>query len=241
MKGSLEWMEATYDAEFASPLFDLPRHNTELLESLYRHIHPRFPLRMTDLQAFVGNAYSDVSVRVTMFGGQGSIEVTAERLSTRFNGMKQEQDLAVCNQCTALAEQALQEVFPNIGIATFGGRSTQSIRLGDGSVPPHDFLRQVVKPGIDLELAGLGDTVLTPCVNLEVRNDSEAWRAILHAYDNVVEPPSVVVSCWMAGSRASGVRGLHEEHIGRRLRLLEARLRALNIETPSDPADSEKP
>ncbi len=237
MKGSLEWMEMTYEAEFSVPLFDLPGRTTELMRALHQFIHPRFPLRTTDLQVSGGNALSDVCVRVTMFGGNGTIEVTVEKLSMRFNGLRSEQDLAICNECFALVVQALKGAFPQVVIATVAVRSTLSLRLGDGSVDARDFLQQVVKPGIDMDLTGLGNAALYPCINLEVQNDDEGWRAVLHAYDSVVEKSSIFASCWVAYAEPPELHP-HAEYIDRLRRLLEALLRGLTVEMVPIPTNS---
>ena len=235
MKGSLEWMDMAYEMEFSVPLFDLPVRNAELLGSLHRFIHPRFSLRMTDLHAFGGNALSDVSVRVTMFGGNGTIEVTAERLSVRFNILRNEQDIAICNECCALAGQALKRAFPEVVTTMITARSTRSLRLGDGSVVARDFLRQVVRPGVDMELVGLGNVALYPCINLEVRNEDEGWQAVLHAYGNAVENSSIIASCWVTYS------GFSEMHSGGytddQRQLLEVLLQGLGIKMAPIPTN----
>ncbi len=236
MKGSLEWMELAYEAEFSSPLFDLPGRNTELLKSLHQSIHPRFLLRTRDLHVFGGTSLSDVCVRVTMFGGNGTIEVTAEKLSVSFNGLRGEQDTAICNECLILVEQALKKALPEAEITTFTARSTLSLRLGDGSVVARDFLRQVVRPGIDMELNGLGSAALYPCINLEIRNEDEGWKAVLHAYDNAVEKSSIIASCSIACTDSPELH-LHEQCIGHQRRLLDALLQGLDIAWKSDPAN----
>lgn len=237
MKAGLDWMEMSYEAEFSVPLFDLPGRNTELLKSLHRFIHPRFPLRATDLHAFGGNALSDVRIRVTMFGGNGTIEVTAEKLSIRFNNLRSEQDVNICNECIAMAEQALRSALPEVVFAIVTVRPTLSLRLGDGSIDTRYFLRRVVKPGIDMELTGLGNAALYPCINLEVENEDEGWRAVLHAYDNAVDKSSIIASCWMAYPDSPDEHP-YGERTDRLLRLLGALLRGLDIEMIPNPTNA---
>ena len=232
MKTSLEWMEMTYEAEFSVPLFDLPGRNTELLKCLHRFIHPRFPLRTTDMHAFGGNALSDVCVRLTMFGGSGTIEVTADKLSIRFTGLRQEQDVNICNECIALAEQALRSALPDVVVRIVTIRPTLSLRLGDGSMDARNYLRRVVKPGVDLELNGLGNAALCPCINLEVENEEEGWRAVLHAYDNAVDKSSIIASCWIVYFDSPEERP-KEERTDRLQRLVTVLLRGLELETPT--------
>ena len=56
---SLEWMNVTYDAEFASPAFDLPTNNTSVLRAIYETFLPRFPINSRDMDVTGGNVLSD--------------------------------------------------------------------------------------------------------------------------------------------------------------------------------------
>ena len=112
MKTSLEWMEMTQEADFSDPLFDLSGRNTEVLKALHRFIHPRFPLRSSDMQALGGNTLSDVRVLLTMFEGHGTISVTAEKFSGHFKGLRRDEDIGVCNECITLASQGLESAMP---------------------------------------------------------------------------------------------------------------------------------
>ena len=231
MKTTLEWMELTYDAEFSVPPFDLPRRDTDLLRSLHQFIHPRFPIRTTDMHVFGGTTLSDVCVRVTLFGGNGTIDVTADRLSTHFTGLRQHQDLDICNQCIALAEQALRSTLPDVVIGLVSIRPMLTLRLGDESTDAREYLRAVVKPAVDMDLGGLGAAALHPCVNLEVQNDDERWRAVLHAYPSGVDRSSVVVACSIIYTESPDPRS-SEERNDRLWRLIAGLLRGLDLEIP---------
>lgn len=232
MKTTLEWMELTYDADFAVPPFDLPRRDTDLLKSLHQFIHPRFPLRTTDMHVFGGTTLSDVCVRVTLFAGNGTIDVTADRLSIRFTGLRQPQDLAICNECIGLAEQALRSILPDVVIGLVTIRPMLTLRLGDESTDAREYFRGVVKPAVDLDLDGLGPAALHPCINLEVENDDERWRAVLHAYPSGVDRASVVVACSIIYTESPDPRS-SEERNARLWRLIAALLQGLDLEIPT--------
>ena len=229
MKTSLEWMELAYEADFSVPLFDLPGRNTEVLRYFHRFIHPRFPLRTPDMQVMGGNALSDVCVRLTMFGGSGTIEVTADKLSMRFTDIRREQDVNICSECVALVEQALKSALPDLEMGIITIRPTLSLRLADGSIDARDYLKRVVKPGVELDLRELGTVALCPCINLEVENRAEGWRAVLHAYDNTVDTASIIVSGWI-GYLHSPEDQIRAERVKRLRQLLTALLRGLDLE-----------
>ena len=232
MKTTLEWMELTYDADFSVPPFDLPARATDLLKSLHQFIHPRFPIRTPDMHVFGGTALSDVCVRVTLFGGNGTIDVTADRLSTRFTGLRQHQELDICNQCIALAEQPLRTTLPDVAIGLVSIRPTLTLRLGDESADAREYMRGVVKPAVHMDLDGLGAAALHPCINLEVQNDDERWRAVLHAYPSGVERSSVVIACSIFYAESPDPSS-REERNDRLWRLIAALLRGLDLEIPT--------
>jgi len=232
VKTTLEWMELTYDAEFSVPPFDLPRRGTDLLQSLYQFIHPRFPIRTTDMHVFGGTTLSDVCVRVTLFGGNGTIDVNADRLSTRFIGLRQHQDLDICNQCIALAEKAFKSILPDVEIGLVSIRPILALRLGDESTDAREHLKAVVKPAVHMDLSGLGAAALHPCVNLEVQNDDERWRAVLHAYPSEVDRHSIVVACSIVHTESPDSQS-SEERNDRLWRLIAGLLRGLGLETPT--------
>ena len=108
MKFSIEWFNMTYDVEFAAPAFDLPSNNTSVLKAFYETIHPRFPINSRDMHVAGGNSLSDVHVRITLFNGNGVIDISADRMSLVFNNLRTIEDLTTCKDCFSLSEEALQ-------------------------------------------------------------------------------------------------------------------------------------
>ena len=231
MNSVLEWMELTYEAEFSSPSFDLPGSQPALMRSLYHSFHSVFPLRIGDLHAFGGTALSDVSVRVTLLGGDGTIDVTADRFSARFVGMTRPQDLETCHRCIALAEQALAGTLSDVSIHLVSIRPILTLRLGGESVDARDYLRRLVTPGVGLDLEGLGAVALHPCVNLELENVDERWQAVLHAYPSAFNNSSVVAACSIVYTESPEPRTA-EERNGRLWRLIAVLLTGLGLDLP---------
>ena len=232
MKTTLDWMELTQEADFSVPLFDLPGRNTEVLQSLHRSIHPRYALRSADMQAFGGTALSEVSVRLNMFEGRGTIAVTADKLSAHFRDLAQDDDIRVCNECSTLAAEGLRGAMPDVEIAGVATRTTLGLRLDDGSVNARSYLAEVVKPSVNIDLRGFGNARVIPCINLEVHNADEDWKAVLHAYDNASVTSAMIVSIWLAypGSLDDHPQ---EERTDRVLQLRTALLQGMGLETPT--------
>ena len=94
------------------------------------------------------------------------------------------------------------------------------------------YLRQVVKPGIDVDLDGMGDATACPQVNIEIKNDEEQWTAILSAFDSAVEMKSIHISCFLTFANSSRVRP-GGDRIVLLSRLCRNLLHGLHIELPA--------
>ncbi len=186
------------------------------------------------MHVFGGTALSDVRVRVTLFGGNGTIDVTADRLSFRFTGLRQHQDLDICNQCIALAEQALGSTMPDVEIGLVSIRPMLTLRLDDESTDARGYLKAVVKPAVRMDLSELGAAALHPCVNLEVQNNDERWRAVLHAYPSEMDRFSIVVACSITYT-ASPESQSGEERNDRLWKLVTGLLRYSAVKAPRIP------
>ena len=232
MKTSLEWIEMTQEAEFSVPLFDLPGRNTEVLKALHRFIHPRFPLRSSDMQVLGGNALSDVRVQLTMFEGYATIGVTAEKLAGHFRGLRGDEHIGVCNECITLASRGLASAMPENRVSVVSSQAIFGLRLGDGSVDVRSYLKEVVNPGVELSLSSLDQTTVTPGINLEVHDANDGWKAVLHGYDNAASPSLITISIWLAYLESFDARP-QEERTGRVIQLRTALLGGLGLEGPT--------
>ena len=232
MKTTLDWMEMTQEADFSVPLFDLPARNTEVLKSLHRSIHPRFALRSADMQAVGGSKLSDVNVQLTMLEGHATISVTADKLSAHFRDLTQDDDIRVCNECITLASEGLKEAMGNVEVAGVATRATLALRLGGGSVNARGYLTEVVKPSVNIDLERFGNARVVPCINLEVHNADEGWKAVLHAYENAAVDSAMIVSIWLAYSGALDDHR-QEERTDRVLQLRTALLQGMGLENPT--------
>ncbi len=47
-----------YEIEFKRPWFELATVQVKVVDALYSAIHPRFPLKMADLQSFGGTSFA---------------------------------------------------------------------------------------------------------------------------------------------------------------------------------------
>ena len=179
---SLHSMDLAYDATFRSPAFDLPSSSTSLLKALYETLHPRFPLNARGMNVTGGNFLSDVHVRVTLFNGDGVIDVSANGLSFFFNMLRTDEDLASCQECIVLTEEALKKTLPDLQFTTIAIKPTLHLEMegGEEDFATHLSRRSVSNPPLDL--TAFGTAVQLPGVNVSVSNVAEGWDALFHAF-----------------------------------------------------------
>ena len=232
MQAAVERVDLEYEADFSAPLFDLFARNTEVLRSFHEGIGSSYPVRSSDMQISRGDRLSEVRVRISLFGGNGLIDVTADRLSISFEHMRTEEQAAICKECISLSEQALKRIFPDLTAHIVTLSPTLFLRLGDGSVSARSHLAQVTGSGISTDLSGFGGAICHPCVNLEIENEDEHWNADFHAYGKWGSEPSLIASCRVMYDENGTIRGLDDRfrHVDR---LLATLLGGLGLEVSS--------
>ena len=231
MKANLEWMNVTYDVEFAAPSFDLAGNNAAVLRALYETIHPRYPIGTQNMQVAGGNLLSDVHVRVTLFNGSGVIDVSVDRMSLVFSNLKTKEDLAVLRDCISLSEEALQASLPNVSVRAVTLKPTLFLELGGGNGDAGAHLSRAMGSTIKLDQAVFGDAVSHPGVNFEVENSEEGWNAIFHAFRDRTRASSLILSCQAVYGTEGKVCGL-ENRTDHLEQLLKAFLDSIGVEMP---------
>ncbi len=217
---SLEWMNVTYDAEFASPAFDLPTNNTSVLSAIYETFLPQFRINSRDMDVTGGNVLSDVHVRASLFNGNGSIDISADKMSLVFNNLRTENELLTCQRCVLLGEEVLNKSLPAVRIGMVAIKPTLFLELDGEDKDIGDHLAQLSAPSIQLDLDEFGSAVQYPGLNVEVSNPQERWDALFHAFRDRMKPSSLILNCQAIYQEDGAVRGLGNrvDHLKRLLR-----------------------
>ena len=230
MKASIKHIDVTYDVEFAAPAFDLPNSNVSVLKTFYETIHPRFRINTRDMHVAGGNLLSDVRVRVTLFNGNGVIDISVDRMSLIFNNLGTEKDLAICQDCISLSEEALQKSLPAVSVRAVGIKPTLFLEINGEQEDDGNYLSRLPGTSIQLDLRPFGNATQHSGVNLEIQNSEEKWDALFHAFQDLTTTSSLILSCH-AFHRADGkVRGL-ENRVNHLQQLLKAFLDNIGLET----------
>lgn len=232
MKAKIERINLTYEVEFATPSFDLPISNVNVLKAFYETLQPRFPINAPDLYVSGGNLLSDVHVRVTLFNGNGIIDISVDRMSLVFNNLRTEIDLTICKDCISLSEKALQRSLPAVSARIVAIKPTVFLELQGEEQSASNYLSQLLGSSIELDLSTFGGAVQHPGINLEVDNIKEKWNVIFHAFRDQTKRSLLTLFC-SAVYRADGtVRGI-ENRANHLNQLLETFLDSIGLETES--------
>lgn len=230
MKAKIERINLTYDVEFTAPAFDLPNSNVSMLKALYETIHPRFRINTRDMHVAGGNSLSDVHVRITLFNGNGTIDISVDRMSLAFNNLRTREDLTTCKDCTSLSEKALHKSLPTVSVRTIAIKPTLYLGLNGIQEDVANYLARLPGAKIELDLSTFGRAVQHPGINLEVDNFEERWNAIFHAFQDRTKMSSLILSCSSAYLADGTVRGL-KNRVNHVEQLLNAFLDSIGLET----------
>ena len=226
---SLEWMNVTYDAEFASPAFDLSTNNTSVLRAIYETFLPQFRINSRDMHVTGGNVLSDVHVRASLFNGNGSIDISADKMSLVFNNLRTENEFLTCQRCVLLGEEVLKKSLPAARIGMVAIKPTLFLELDGGDKDVGAHLAQSAVPSIQLDLGEFGSAIQYPGLNVEVGNPQERWDALFHAFRDRMKPSSLILNCQAIYQEDGAVRGL-ENRVHHLKRLLWAFLDSAKLE-----------
>ena len=233
MKADLKHIDVTYDVEFAAPAFDLPNSNVSVLKAFYETIHPRFRINTRDMHVAGGNLLSDVRVRVTLFNGNGVIDISVDGMSLVFNDLRSREDATICRDCISLSEEALQKSLPAVSVRTVSIKPTLFLELNAEQEEDGNDLSRLPGASIHLDLSALsafGNATQHYGVTLAVENAEEKWNALFEAFQDRTNTSSLILFCH-ASHRAEGkVRGL-ENRVNHLQQLLKAFLDGIGLET----------
>lgn len=213
MEATVERIDLTYEAAFGAPTFDLPLRGSALLKSLYEAIHPRYPIPLTHMQIFGGNAMSDVRVRITLFNGNGSIDVTADKMFLNFSDVRGKDGIDICKDCILSSERALTKVLPELNVRFVTIRPTLLVNVGAEGDQEVGFLSDLRGDRASIDLSEFEGASQHKGVNLSIKNAKAGWSVIFHTFHNQAAVKSFVISCHAQYEEYGDIRGLeNREH-----------------------------
>ena len=175
MKASFAGMEIGYQADFDVPLFDVIPQAPELQARIYAGVRGLYPyaLNTDDIHVATGGMQSDTGLRIKMFGGNASVNLTPMRLAIDFSNLNAN-DVEICKQCINLISVILKETCSNVAI--LGETISIFLKLsGEGNVAEH--LGKISAANVRIDPSQFGATEEHPVVAIDLGNPMDGWRS----------------------------------------------------------------
>ena len=175
MKASFVGMEIGYQADFDVPLFDVIPQAPELQARIYAGVRGLYPyaLNTDDIHVSTGGMQSDTGLRIKMFGGNASVNLTPVRLAIDFSNLNAN-DVEICKECIDLITVILNETCSNVVI--LGEMISIFLKLsGEGDAAGH--LGRISAANIRVDPFQFGATEEHPVVAIDLGNPTDGWRS----------------------------------------------------------------
>lgn len=175
MKASFAGMGIEYRADFALPLFDVIPQAPKLQALIYAGVLELYPyaLNMDDMHVLAGGMQSDTGLRIKMFGGHASVNLTPMQLSIDFSNLNVD-DVEICKKCIDLITVILNETCDDMAILN----ATINIFLklkGESDAAGH--LGKISATNVRVDPFQFGATEEHPVVAIELGNPMDGWRS----------------------------------------------------------------
>ena len=119
MHTSLEWVDLSYQAQFAVPAFDLHVRAPDLLRAAHERLGRQFSIRQSDMQIRDRTNISDVLVSIALGNWDGKVDVKPQGLSIELENIADWNELPECQNCIVLIEQIVRETLSISGSNDF--------------------------------------------------------------------------------------------------------------------------
>ena len=175
MKASFAGMDIGYQADFDVPLFDVIPQAPELQARIYAGVRELYPyaLNMDDMHVLTGGMQSDTGLRIKMFGGHVSVNLTPMQLSIDFSNLNAN-DVEICKKCIDLITVILNETCDDVAILN----ATINIFLklkGESDAAGH--LRKISATNVRVDPFQFGATEEYPVVAIGLGNPMDGWKS----------------------------------------------------------------
>ena len=219
MKASFAGMDIGYQADFALPLFDVIPQASKLQARIYAGVRELYPyaLNMDDMHVLTGGMQSDTGLRIKMFGGNASVNLTPMQLSIDFSNLNVN-DVEICKSCIELITVILNETCDDVAIPN----TTINIFLklsGEGAA---GHLERVSAKNVRVNPSQFGATEEHPVVAIELGNPMDGWRSSIQV---TADQDEFTIFCHHVGNQKS-----ISDHIDAQYRLIDGILSRIQVE-----------
>ena len=214
-------MDFEYEVNFATPSFDLTARRPEVLRALHKEFETLHSFDAEDVQVSDGNRLSDGRISISLFGGNATIEITAEEFRVVFNNLPGWDYLpGLCQRCVESATRAIVEAMPGseLGIVAID----VALRMNTGKVESAQYLLNRIARAESFDFSGFGDVTHSHDVKFTIQNDEEQWIAGFYATGDHTDEFSLTLSCYTLYEEDGKFLGLEAQvgHVDKMIRTL---------------------
>lgn len=210
MKVSIHFMSVAYEAGFKEPAFDVPQSAPQILADFYRALSPKFPIKLSDMQAFGGNRLSDVNVRILLFSGNGQLELRLDKFSAVFHSVRTTEDVGIVRTCINICNEVLNTTLPNMIVEKTSIRIDSWLACEGAAAAAQGLLDELHPPRVHSGVKGFDDAKLRHLESAELRNDAEGWSAIFGLDESLIPQAHLYFSCSVTYTEAGRYKTLSE-------------------------------
>lgn len=189
------WLNISYEASFRNPVFELARENVEVLKIFHRHLTPRYSVSSSDMQALGGNALSDLKARITLFRGNGVLEITADKFSAIFTNAVGQQDIETIKYCVGSGLAAIAEWSPDLAYREEVIRLTAFLNLKGEADARDNFLHNLIGSKMMFRADDFGASKVHSGLKVEFENSGDKWIVGFDVSRSWANSDMLIVNC----------------------------------------------
>lgn len=219
MKASFAGMDIEYRADFALPLFDVIPQAPKLQALIYAGVKELYPyaLNLDDMHVLSGGMQSDTGLRIKMFGGHASVNLTPMQLAIDFSNLNAN-DVEICKKCIDLIAVSLNETCDVVIL-----NATINILLklkGESDAAGH--LGKISATNVRVDPSQFGATEEHPVVAIDLSNPIDGWKSSIQV---TADQDEFTIFCHHVGSQKSV-----SDRIDAQYRLIDGILSRIQVE-----------
>jgi len=175
MRYSLARLNVVYERPFRQPVFQVSKSAVEILDCLYGRLNPKYPMAMSDLTASSALSMGEIAIRARLFNGNGLLELSVEKFTARFEGLRNKQDVEIVKDAITLSEDALENALPGTNYEGAAIRTSAWLSCDDGDQGVQDLLEKFGTPKLKLRRNEFGAEKIKTPVRAQLTNEKEGW------------------------------------------------------------------
>ena len=187
------WLDISYEAIFRNPLFELVRGNIDAFKIFHRHLTPHTSISSSDMQSMSGSALSDLKTRISLFRGNGILEITVDKFTAIFKNAVGQGDIDLIKKCVGSGVAAMTEWLPDLAYREETIRVVAFLALQGEENSRDKFLHDLIGSKVTICADDFGAAKIHTGLKADLENSADKWRATFDVSHSWVHTDLLVV------------------------------------------------